>query len=284
MKSMITRFFSGIVYIAIIVFGIYSRDFFSSKLAGFLVFVAVTFFLALVGVWEVYHNLEIKGEKCDKTTGLLVGIITFGCVSAANFYGYRFPYINLTLLTLISLVSVWSLIPLRQLWRHDENPFQVIGNTILPLFWVVLPLLTFQIIGNRSLGLLMMVFICTWSNDTGAYLSGRAFGKHHMWERHSPKKTWEGTIGGLILCVAAALLLGPLFEQGLSWWYWCIIAIICTVFGTLGDLVESMFKRSCGVKDSGTIMPGHGGILDRIDSILFIAPAVTAVICLGLIW
>jgi len=112
-----------------------------------------------------------------------------------------------------------------------------------------------------------------WANDTGAYLSGRSFGKHKLFERISPNKTWEGFIGGILLAVVIALNLEHYFGA-LSKWEWVTMAVIIGVFGTLGDLVESMLKRSLGVKDSGNILPGHGGLLDRFDGLLMAAPLV----------
>jgi len=119
----------------------------------------------------------------------------------------------------------------------------------------------------------MIFFI--WINDTGAYLVGSFLGKHKMYERISPGKTWEGTIGGALFCMAFSFVMVKIFPQ-LALQHWIAISIIVAVFGTLGDLVESMLKRLAGVKDSGNIMPGHGGVLDRFDSLLFSTPFVFA--------
>lgn len=117
-----------------------------------------------------------------------------------------------------------------------------------------------------------------WASDTGAYLAGRGFGKFKLFERISPKKTWEGSIGGLILSMITAFILSSYYAMpGLNWY---IIAGLIVVAGTLGDLTESMFKRSIGVKDSGNIMPGHGGFLDRFDGLLLSIPFVAACILL----
>ena len=120
---------------------------------------------------------------------------------------------------------------------------------------------------------IFLPFLLVWINDTFAYLAGVGFGKHRMFPRISPKKTWEGTVGGGVMTVAAAMLLSPTFEQttvaemgGM--------AVVAVVFGTFGDLLESMLKRSVAVKDAGTLMPGHGGLLDRMDSVLLVIPAL----------
>jgi phosphatidate cytidylyltransferase len=115
--------------------------------------------------------------------------------------------------------------------------------------------------------------IILWSNDTGAYLAGKSFGKHKLFERISPNKTWEGFVGGLILALFVGFNLAQYFG-GLERWQWAVMAVIIAVFGTLGDLVESMLKRTLGVKDSGNILPGHGGLMDRFDGLLLAAPLV----------
>lgn len=112
-----------------------------------------------------------------------------------------------------------------------------------------------------------------WTNDTGAYLAGRFFGKHKLFERISPKKTWEGSIGGGILTIGVAFILSVYFTN-LDQTNWIVLAILVAVFGGLGDLVESMLKRSLNIKDSGNLLPGHGGILDRFDGLLLSIPFI----------
>jgi len=121
--------------------------------------------------------------------------------------------------------------------------------------------------------LLLGYFVILWINDTFAYLFGTAFGKHRLFERISPKKSWEGSIGGALISIIAAWLIAS-FTNSLPLIHWIVIAIIIVICGTLGDLVESMLKRSLNCKDSGTLLPGHGGILDRFDSVLISAPII----------
>jgi phosphatidate cytidylyltransferase len=130
-----------------------------------------------------------------------------------------------------------------------------------------------------SPGIIIGFFLLIWANDTGAYLAGVTFGKHKLFERISPAKTWEGFFGGIVLVVIVAWLLsGWLGVVGRT--QWLIIAVIVSIAGTYGDLIESMLKRSMGVKDSGNIMPGHGGFLDRFDSALVSFPLVYLFIAL----
>jgi phosphatidate cytidylyltransferase len=124
---------------------------------------------------------------------------------------------------------------------------------------------------------LLGFFFILWTNDTGAYITGRAFGRHKLWERISPHKTWEGFAGGVILSVAVAYLISHFYTE-FSPLLWMIIGFTISVPGTLGDLVESLFKRSIDVKESGGILPGHGGILDRFDGVLLSTPLLLALI------
>jgi phosphatidate cytidylyltransferase len=121
--------------------------------------------------------------------------------------------------------------------------------------------------------LLIFVLLLIWANDSFAFLIGKNFGKRKLFESVSPKKTIEGFIGGLVFSILTAVVIS-MFTELLSSMHWIVIAIIVSVIGTIGDLVESKFKRQASIKDSGTIMPGHGGLLDRLDSLLFVAPFV----------
>ena len=174
------------------------------------------------------------------------------------------------------------------IYCKEEKPFDSLAHTFFPVLYVGLPLCLFPFAaflhtglstllphncGAFSPGIIIGFFALIWANDTGAYLAGIAFGRHKLLERISPKKTWEGFAGGVIVAVALAWLLSGWFGV-VSGIHWVVIALIVSVVGTYGDLVESMLKRSVGVKDSGNIMPGHGGFLDRFDSALLAFPAV----------
>ncbi len=155
-----------------------------------------------------------------------------------------------------------------------------ISYTLLGVFYIALPLgllnffySPFQFRGEFNTHILLAFFIITWLVDTAAYLAGMAFGKHRLFERISPKKSWEGSLGGFVMGIITAWVISLIFKD-LPFYHWAAIAIIITVVGGYGDLVESMFKRSVHTKDTGTILPGHGGILDRFDCVFFSAPLV----------
>ena len=171
---------------------------------------------------------------------------------------------------------------------HDGNPLSHLAHSILGQVYIAVPLamlgLMYTIIGKH---LTLAMFILIWLSDTGAFCVGSLIGRHKLFERISPKKSWEGFIGGLVFCLAASALLAWLFPaevKGLSMLQMLGFGAVVCVAGTWGDLIESMIKRSLGVKDSGNLLPGHGGILDRIDSLLLVTPAVALyMVCLFLL-
>ncbi|MBQ4476244.1 MAG: phosphatidate cytidylyltransferase, partial [Bacteroidales bacterium] len=160
-----------------------------------------------------------------------------------------------------------------QLFEHDSKQEEHLGKSFLALIYIALPLSIATYIGQTDNQLIMATFILIWVADTMAYLVGCSIGKHKIFERISPKKSWEGAIGGFVFTVTAAAFGGYLFPKlGFEVWQWCVIGAMVGIFGILGDFIESMFKRSADVKDSGNIIPGHGGLLDRLDSFIFTIP------------
>lgn len=168
-----------------------------------------------------------------------------------------------------------------ELYRKKESPFVNIAITLTGVIYLAIPLAMMMVMALMPSngvqvyrgGLLMGAILHIWANDTGAYLVGMRFGKNRLFERISPKKSWEGFFGGLAFSVVAAWINLRLFGQ-LMLMQWVVIALIMSVVGTLGDLVESLLKRSINIKDSGTLFPGHGGILDRFDAWLIAFPFV----------
>lgn len=254
-------------------------------------FSALFFIVSLWGLHEFYKLMEVNGNKPNRMMGFLSAI-------ALNLYGFGSKLMaffifseidldekvkNLFIYLCIFFVFMTFII---ELFKNNPNPFNNISATIIGLIYVVLPFVLLNLTSSMNLGsrlfcfgptyysqFILAIFLLIWSNDTFAYLVGSFIGKNKMYERISPGKTWEGTIGGAILTVASSFLIYKWFGI-LQLYDWIIISVIVAVFGTLGDLVESMLKRSVGVKDSGNIMPGHGGILDRFDSLIMVAPFV----------
>lgn len=169
------------------------------------------------------------------------------------------------------LFLIWNL---TELWRRKDKPLLDIGVSVFGFMYVCVPLLIAVFIhyhDTNTFPLLAGMFILIWTNDTFAFLSGKFFGKTKLFERISPKKTWEGTIGGAVLTGLMAVGMSLVFDQA-NLLFWILSVFFIVPAAIFGDLLESLFKRSLGVKDSGKIMPGHGGILDRFDASFFTIP------------
>ena len=271
MRNVLTRTASGIVYIALMVAAVFTQ----------WVAVPLTFFLIVVGIRELYKMYETPELKVRYPFAIVAGLtMALAFLFASQFYlfvrglphepGIRikiFPYEGV--LILLSVVAVF----LPELFTRHENPVQNIGMGLLSLVWIVLPLsVLFFVWSVQCPAQVLGFFILIWMADTAAYVFGSLFGKHKLAPEISPGKTWEGFLGSCVVTVGLAVGLSyiPFFQSaGLKVWHWIVVALLTEVFGLLGDLIESMFKRKAGVKDSGNIIPGHGGVLDRVDSILF---------------
>lgn len=172
---------------------------------------------------------------------------------------------------------------IKELYSEHDNPIANLGVIMLSQLYVVLPLSLINVLAFTSFScfsakadffaLPLSMYIFIWINDTAAYLSGVTLGKHKLFPRISPKKSWEGAIGGALATIASAFGVAHFFTF-MNVWQWVGMALVVVIFGTFGDLTESMMKRHLCIKDSGHILPGHGGILDRLDSMLFAIPAV----------
>ncbi len=255
MTETVTRTISGIVYILLLVT-------LSLFLPTFIILFAA---FMLVAIWE-FCNLA----KLAKVPALIIGSLLFGIF--AFFETTPFTKWYLVLATIIVAIKciVFMSSASRNYFDLASKYVYLIGYVILP--FVIITKLPF-VNGSFDPRIIISIFIIIWVNDTFAYLAGKNFGRHKLFERVSPKKTIEGFAGGFIMALVASIVISMVYIQQ-STWIWLVIAAIVSIFGTLGDLVESKFKRVASVKDSGTIMPGHGGILDRLDSIIFAAPFV----------
>ena len=237
-----------------------------------------------MAIWE-YCGLvnDIEGVSVNRFISTVAGVYFFIAVAAwrsgivTNFVIFV-PY----LLTVIYLFA-------SELYLKNENPVHDWAYTMLSQMFIALPLSMINILAfdvqsdgfvHYDMMIPLMLFVFLWVNDSGAYCSGSLFGRHKLFPRISPGKTWEGSIGGGILVLIVAVVVGYLLGDGhtLSIPMWMGLGLVVVVFGTLGDLVESLFKRTLGIKDSGNILPGHGGILDRFDSSLMAIPAAVVYI------
>ncbi len=226
----------------------------------------------LIAIYEFCQLMHL-----NKIIPLLFGGFTFYLVTQ-----FKIGQTNNLLLLLATLfVSVKCLL---LLFSSKKGAVDKLSKYIYVIGYVIFPFLLITKIpfSNDDFRpkIIISIFILIWTNDTFAYIVGKSIGKHKLIEKISPKKTIEGFIGGMIFSVIAGILISKYYFQPkpnylyTSIYIWTISAIIISVFSTLGDLIESKFKRIAGVKDSGNIMPGHGGILDRLDSIIFVAPFV----------
>lgn len=286
MKNFWIRTASATVYAVLFVGSILSSrwlgDFY-----GTLILAAFLLFVALGSTFEFFRLVRMQGAKPCSFLGYFSVMAVF--LSSLVWALLENLPPQLFAVVLIFFVMMWCVISfvislVVQLWTESEQPFRDAAYTLLPSFYVAMPLGLMIFLNQHDLYILLPCVVLVWVNDCFAYMGGSLLGRHKMWERHSPGKTWEGTAIGVVFCVVAAVFLGPLLvpdcADALAWWQWMVIGLVCGVVGTLGDLAESMLKRSVGVKDSGNIMPGHGGFLDRFDSLLVITPVIFCIVCL----
>lgn len=246
-----------------------------------LTFYATGLLILAGSMYEYYQIVKAAGVKPQIIAGILTGA---GAYTLATLIASG----TLTMKYFLVIVPAMLLILVAEVYRKQEQPFHALAHTFFPVIYIVLPFLFFPFSaymheGISSLlphghlsfspGIVLGFFILQWANDTGAYLTGISFGKHRLMERISPKKSWEGFIGGLLITAVIAFFLS-IWPGVVSRQHWIILSVIISVSGTYGDLVESMLKRSLGVKDSGSVMPGHGGFLDRFDSTFISFPLV----------
>jgi len=225
----------------------------------------------VVGSMEFYRMLdEDKSLNIGKYYGIFVSIVVFLLIYLMG-ENLIPPHL------LFSLAPLFFISFILEIYRNTKNPIQNIALSLFPVFYLAIPLslssymITYFQQDNPYI--LLGFFILIWTNDTFAYLTGVTLGKHRLLERISPKKSWEGFFGGLLFSLGMGIVLGQFFHE-LTQFQWAGMAVLITLTGTYGDLAESMFKRSMNIKDSGKILPGHGGILDRFDGVIMAAPFV----------
>lgn len=266
MSNLVKRSIYGSVYVVVMLGGTLFHP-----IAFALIFATILSF----SLFEFYRLVELGGYLPSKwvstVSGVLFFLVCFGIAMDILPKPFGFVFIPITLFLLIF-----------EIFSSKENTIGNSGLNLLGFIYISAPfgLMNFIVLpavdGQNNTfypWILVGVFFILWINDSGAYFVGSAFGKHKMCPNISPKKSWEGLIGGAVFGVIMGIINALLF-QALSMTNWIIIALLTVVFGTLGDLFQSKIKREIGVKDSGNILPGHGGFLDRLDSLLFVIPAI----------
>lgn len=276
MSSFAQRTVTAAVFLVVMVLGIYTSPYTLLALFGLVCFLGLYEYQSLVHLYPFNHYTQLGSNRwlMASVGTLLYGIIGLVCL-------HHLPTYALWL-----IMPICFLLFVKELFdAQSPNPFVRAALHLTGWAYIALPLAlvnglaavwtadgessTLHFAPNRIMGILLLV----WANDTGAYVLGSRIGRTPLFSRISPKKTWEGTISGAITClVLAAILSYVLPEMSVVAWYGTALCV--TLFATLGDLVESMLKRNLGVKDSGNLLPGHGGILDRFDALFLSVPYI----------
>lgn len=273
-RNFITRAVFGILFVVVILCSFTRADF---MIGLFALITGLT-------IWE-YAGLVngIKGVRINRFISTVAGVYFFLAVAVLELgmvssFVVFVPYILCVIYLFVA-----------ELYLKNESPILSWAYTMLGQMYIAFPLSLINILafgngdvsvgGSANMLLPLSVFILLWANDTGAYCTGSLLGRHKLFPRISPAKSWEGSIGGGVLSIIVAALIGHYGAngagtKGMDIMVWIGLGVVVVVFGTWGDLVESLFKRIIGVKDSGKILPGHGGMLDRFDSSLLAIPAV----------
>lgn len=265
MKKLITRSITGFLLVLVILAAIW---------AGEYTFGALFLVILGGGVWEFskfYAKTEIKPTIwLSYLLSFILFITSFGVAKGLfneKFFLLIFPLILVVMAT--------------ELFRNKKKPLENIAVAIFGFVYLAIPIsmLNFLVFPgiypekNYTPNLLIALFSLIWIYDSAAYLFGVSMGKHRLFERISPKKSWEGAIGGAVTAIGTAYIISGFIPEITSF-HWMVIGLLTVVSSTFGDLTESMFKRQLGIKDSGQILPGHGGVLDRFDSLLFAVPVI----------
>ena len=272
MQGLWRRLTTAIIFVVIMAAGHYT---------GPYTFAALFLVIAAGCLWEFFGltlDLHTRRDRYRKVFGVLLGLLPVFFVTALKVMKVSEPENFIALGGILFSPFVFTIF-IYELYSHSKEPFANIAYMVLGLFYIGIPFALLDFIAfdgddfrNRIVfGLLVL----TWVNDTGAYVVGSLIGKTPLFPRISPNKTWEGSIGGLVTSLAFGFGLSYVFTE-IPTTQWLGLAVIVGVFGGLGDLVESMLKRSVDVKDSGNLLPGHGGLLDRFDAFIFVIPFATA--------
>ncbi|MEJ6734166.1 MAG: phosphatidate cytidylyltransferase [Flavobacteriales bacterium] len=262
MSNLTQRIITGLIY------GITSIACLSLSPVSFVVFFLVAMVIGLNEFYNLAEKLDYKPNRVLATISSVLIFVSFLSICL-------FPYYSKTL----AACSIFSILAIfvSALFQKENKSFNSTASTFLAISYVALPfsltsLIAFQN-GIFECEIILSSFILVWLSDTGGYFIGVKFGKRKLMERISPKKSWEGAVGSLLFSIIGAIIISEYFTI-FNTYEWIILSIIICVSSILGDLIESMFKRNAGIKDTGNILPGHGGVLDRFDSIIFALPMI----------
>ncbi len=261
MKNLLLRSLTGLIYVVIITTGIIVNQY---------TFLGLFSLILVVCLWEFYNLINrVRQVNINPYFNCLGGILlflpTYLYASGISEHFIFYPFLFYIVISFIL-----------ELYQKKQDPLVHLAYTFLGQCYITLPvsilnMIAFQTDAASSLCysplFILSLFAFIWMNDTGAYLVGITFGKHRLFERISPKKSWEGFFGGLIFTILSSLAFAY-YEPAIPYYHWIGLSAMIVIFGTWGDLVESLFKRTLEVKDSGNSLPGHGGFLDRFDSLL----------------
>ncbi len=269
MKELLLRGFTGSILVLAIVASIIGNKF---------AFAALFLIITVFGTFEFYKMLTKTKYRPQIMFGTTISTILYIVLALV-----AHNYLNPLFLSIVAVLLF--IIPIRELYRDSKSPIANISQTIFGILYVGLTLGMLNFLfyhgynGNETYHFILAFFAVIWTSDTFAYLTGVSIGKHRLFERISPKKSWEGFFGGLIAAIAVGYIFSIYYTE-LDSFIWMGYAFIISIAGVYGDLVQSMFKRSLNLKDSGKILPGHGGILDRFDGVFVAVPAAIAYIML----
>ncbi len=276
MSSLLQRATTGFLFVLVIVLGIYGGAITSILLFAIIDWLCLREFLGLV--LSRNHRRDIVRRVLGIGFGLLPYL--FATVLQLNLVPNRESFIAIAAILFFPFVFISFIY---ELYTKSDRPFSNVAFIVLAMVYIgvpfgLVPFIAF-VDGEYFPNLIFALLVMNWMNDSGAYLVGSRIGRTPLFPSISPKKTWEGSLGGMAATLLASLLICQVFTE-LRLIDWIVLSVIVVVFGSLGDLVESMLKRSVKIKDSGSLLPGHGGMLDRFDAFIFLLPFATAYLLL----
>lgn len=265
LPNIVVRVLAGVVFVSLLIGGILINEY---------TFISIFSIVTGLALYEFYGLMNKTGRgPVSKWANSIGGIILF--LASYLFFSHN------VLVGFVVYALYVSIVFISELYLKKSDPIRSLSYAILGQVYIAFPfsLVNYMVfpyeaaIGEYSYVYILAIFVFIWVNDSFAYLSGMMLGKHRLFERISPKKSWEGFIGGVVFAIISSVIYAHFFSF-LTLAQWIGFAVVVVVFGTWGDLIESLMKRTLGVKDSGNMIPGHGGILDRFDSTILAIPAV----------